>query len=450
MNSSLSGAVTPRFALGAVLIAAVFYLWPAVLNGFLLVYWDTGGYLIAAVEDAYEPNRSIWYAWFVEHAGIVTAWGVGVAQAVVAATVLAAAVRGFLDTRAALILALGLGVVSSMAWYASWMMPDVFAGLALLGVVALAFGALSWPARLALTLLLAFAVAVHTSHLPMAAGTIVAAVIAGWIYGVRARWKAPTAAIMLAIAMTIAGNAILTGQAFFNRTGLVLLFARFAEGGIAHSVLERHCTADMSWTRFCPIRHIIPNNAEQWLWSSGTPFWEMGDWEGTAADSRKVVMTALVEEPGAVLAFALDGFAKQIVRIRLGEGTESQLWFLDWTVKEAFPDELKAWEGAHQQKGELAAMAARANWIHMAVIVPALAINLLALFHRRAPPVLRAASAAMLAGVLGNAFVCGALSGPHDRYHARLIWAVLATAVPVAMWWRALRTTAPETTSPKA
>lgn len=429
-------APTSRFAAFAILAAAALYLWPAALNGFPLVYWDTGGYLMAGVEDAYEPNRSIWYAWFLEHAGLPSAWGVAIVQALIAAAALGAAARGFADTRAALILALALGGASALSWYASWLMPDVFAGLALLAVVALAFGSLGGPVRAGLTLLLAFSVAVHTSHLPMAAGAVVAAVVAGCIFGARARWKAPAFALVLAIGMTVAGNAILTGQAFFNRTGFVLLFARFAEGGIAHSVLERHCTEDAAWTRFCPIRHIIPNNAEQWLWSKDTPFWEMGDWGGTGADSRKVVLTALVEEPGAVLAFSLDGFAKQLARIRLGEGTESQLWFLDWTVKKAFPAELGTWESARQQKGELAPLAARANWLHLAIIVPALALNLFVLFLRQAPPVLRAAAAAMLAGVIGNAFVCGALSGPHDRYHARLIWAALATAVPVALWLR--------------
>ncbi|MBM3541836.1 MAG: hypothetical protein FJX51_07300, partial [Alphaproteobacteria bacterium] len=191
-------APTPRFAIFAALAAAILYLWPAVLNGFPLVYWDTGGYLMAGVEDAYEPNRSIWYAWFLEHAGLPSAWGVAIAQALIAAAALGAAVRGFADTRAALIFALALGGATSLSWYTSWLMPDVFAGLALLAVVALAFGALSRPVRVGLTLLLAFAVAVHTSHLPMAAGTVAAAVLAGWIFGVRARWKAPAFAIALA------------------------------------------------------------------------------------------------------------------------------------------------------------------------------------------------------------------------------------------------------------
>lgn len=39
-------------------------------------------------------------------------------------------------------------------------------------------------------------------------------------------------------------------------------------------------------------------------------------------------------------------------------------------------------------------------------------------------------AAACSLAVLANAFVCGALSNPHDRYGARLIWlAVIAAAL---------------------
>ena len=39
--------------------------------------------------------------------------------------------------------------------------------------------------------------------------------------------------------------------------------------------------------------------------------------------------------------------------------------------------------------------------------------------------------------ILANAFVCGALSNPHDRYGARLVW--IAPFVVALVLWRALR-----------
>jgi hypothetical protein len=40
--------------------------------------------------------------------------------------------------------------------------------------------------------------------------------------------------------------------------------------------------------------------------------------------------------------------------------------------------------------------------------------------------------AIVIVAVLANAFVCGALSGPHDRYGARIVW-IVTFAVGIAV-----------------
>jgi hypothetical protein len=56
----------------------------------------------------------------------------------------------------------------------------------------------------------------------------------------------------------------------------------------------------------------------------------------------------------------------------------------------------------------------------------------LALRHRRFGHLNQLAAVAMLA-ILANAAVCGALSNPHDRYGARMVW--LATLVVLLAVW---------------
>jgi hypothetical protein len=37
----------------------------------------------------------------------------------------------------------------------------------------------------------------------------------------------------------------------------------------------------------------------------------------------------------------------------------------------------------------------------------------------------------------GNAFICGALSNPHDRYQSRLVWlATLVVGMAAVCWWQ--------------
>jgi hypothetical protein len=82
-----------RVQLFAPIFFAIAYLVPAFVNGFPLVYWDTGGYLIAGVDDDYVPNRSSFYAWFLEYAGDQSVWLIVLIQSAIAAFLLAAVVR---------------------------------------------------------------------------------------------------------------------------------------------------------------------------------------------------------------------------------------------------------------------------------------------------------------------------------------------------------------------
>ena len=39
--------------------------------------------------------------------------------------------------------------------------------------------------------------------------------------------------------------------------------------------------------------------------------------------------------------------------------------------------------------------------------------------------------------LLGNAFICGALSNPHNRYQSRLVWlATLIVGMAAVCWWQ--------------
>ena len=426
-----------RVQLYAPIFFAIAYLVPAFINNFPLVYWDTGGYLIAGVDDDYVPNRSSFYAWFLEYAGDQSVWLIILIQSAIAAFLLSATVRTLApQERWAPMLALTLGYFTSLPWYASWLMPDLFAGIAVLATIMLGFSAISNRAATVLVVLLIYSMVVHTSHFPLVVATLAGAGISAIAFRCRLSWKLPLACIAVAVALTVLVNDALTGRPFFNRTGWVLLFARMAEGGFVQRVLDDHCSAEREseWSKLCPYRADIPQNAEQWLWKRGTPFWRIGDWEGTRVDSRRIVLIAIREYPLETAEFALRGFFQQLVKIELGEGTESQEWFLRWTVRAAFPEELQPWRQALQQQGKLLPIAQGMNATHIPIVLACIALTVFGIFSPRLPRPLRAACLTMIIAFLANALVCGALSGPHDRYAVRLVWAMLGTGVPVAFF----------------
>src|SRR5262245_45821340 len=78
---------------------------------------------------------------------------------------------------------------------------------------------------------------------------------------------------------------------------------------------------------------------------------------------------------------------------------------------------------ARQKHGELEFSAI--NRVHVPIALMAMALLPMVLLAGRKRPELgqlQILAATILLALLANAFLCGALSNPHDRYGARLIW----------------------------
>ena len=88
-----------------------------------------------------------------------------------------------------------------------------------------------------------------------------------------------------------------------------------------------------------------------------------------------------------------------------------------------FPAQLKPMRAARQQHWHLDFTAI--NWIHVPVALASmlLAVILFGRGLRRRPfDDLTLLAGTVSLALLGNAFICGVISGPHDRYGARLAW----------------------------
>jgi hypothetical protein len=105
------------------------------------------------------------------------------------------------------------------------------------------------------------------------------------------------------------------------------------------------------------------------------------------------------------------------------------------------PDQLDDYQDARQQRGEI-----DFRWIN-AFQVPLGALSMIGLAGilvlaaraRRWDDRLFLPAFVLLA-LFGNAFICGALSSPHDRYQSRLIWAAVFALMLLAGRLRAYQT----------
>jgi hypothetical protein len=152
------------------------------------------------------------------------------------------------------------------------------------------------------------------------------------------------------------------------------------------------------------------------------------------------VLGSLKEYPREQLQTALVATAEQLRQVGSGYGVHNKIWHTYGIVKHFIPGEVPSMMRARQQLGEFGFMRMNwmeINWLHVPIawgsMVLALVLAVRALFSRRFDSIATLAATVVVA-ILANAFVCGALSGPHDRYGARMAWiATLLVGVTLAL-----------------
>jgi len=113
----------------ATLVMLLALLWPALWNGFPIVFYDTGGYLMRMFERELGFGRSAIYGAFLAAGIPLRLWPNVVAQTALVAWLAAIVLRvhGF-GGRPALVAGIvaGLCALTGLPWYAAQLMPDIF------------------------------------------------------------------------------------------------------------------------------------------------------------------------------------------------------------------------------------------------------------------------------------------------------------------------------------
>ncbi|MGH6877860.1 MAG: hypothetical protein ACREHV_10855 [Rhizomicrobium sp.] len=223
----------------------------------------------------------------------------------------------------------------------------------------------------------------------------------------------------MGLVLVLAGNFAYTRQVFISRAGVSFVFARMLQDGIVMRLLDDTCPK--SGYRLCVYRDQLPPTADGWLWTPHSPFFRLGHFEGTAAESERIVRDAILRYPLLQLRAAAVDAVTQFVRFRTGDQIEPQEWVLTPVLARYMPAQMPAYLAARQQRGKIdfrpiSALDVAVGWLSLAGLVAIL----WSIWHRRSSAA--ALPGFVLAALIGNAIICGVLSGPHDRYQSRLIW----------------------------
>jgi hypothetical protein len=437
-------------------VLAVALLCPLLLavafwNRFPIIFYDTGAYVLQGLGGVFLEERSPVYSLLLRFTGgHLTLWFVVLFQAILTSFVIVETARALaprLSLAALAGIVAALGIVTALPWYVGQVEPDCFAALAVLCVYLLGFRAqaVGRVRGAALLLIAALAVAVHPSHLVLVAGLtlliVVYKAVASWPLQV-SRWPAanvrwPAIALLIGVLAIVAANFSYTHRIFISRAGPVFVFARFLQDGIVMRLLDDTCP--QSHYRLCAYKDDLPRTADQWLWGEDSPFQKLGRFKGTTAEAQRILWNSLKDYPLMNIAAAANDSARQFAMFRTGDQIEPQQWILYSALDRLIPNQMRAYLTARQQRTGIDF--APVNWVHvpfgwLSILALVLALAFAVRIGARREAVLLGF---VLAALLGNAVICGALSNPHDRYQSRLIWVVpfalvlLAAEKPIAL-----------------
>ncbi|MGN6311368.1 MAG: hypothetical protein ACTHNN_17660 [Xanthobacteraceae bacterium] len=432
----------------AVAAVAILLIAPAIWNGYPLLQYDTGGYLARWYEGYLVPSRSTVYGLYL-HFGESSYFWINLAfQSVVTLWVLHITLRvlGLAAPLRLARIAFILVLSTALPWLASMLITDIFAGLAVLTLFLLvAYGNhLSLTEKIALFAFTAFAAATHSATF----GVLFGLCVAGWVLlpWLRPRLTASglmqgSVAVVVSAALLVAANYALSGQLAWTPGGPGVTFGRMMQDGIVARYLNDHC--DTIKLKLCPYRNQLPATADEFLWANDSIFNKLGRFEGMDEEMGFIAAKSLTAYPLWQIEAALMATATQLHMVATGEGTNGWIPHTYGIIERYLPSQTAAMRAAHQQHWDI--NFTPINWIHVpvALLSMLLLVGLLgrALWRRRLDDIDLLAATVALA-LLGNAFLCGVISGPHDRYGARMVWIAVFVVLIAIERFRARTTNA--------
>ncbi len=447
-GAAVPGWLTRLVMPASVLAAGLMLIWPAFWNGFPLVFADSGTYLGQALIGYVGWDRPPFYSLFLLVTDLrLSLWLPILVQGLVMAHLLSLVLRalGWAGPVPLLMAALGLAGFTALPWFAAQLMPDIGTGMVVLALWLLGFrvNVLTRWERLWLWLLACAAVAMHQSHLPLALGLCVVGGALLWRrMGLRAarpallRMAGPPLVAVLAI---MSANFAAHGRLSISPFGSVFLATRMIYDGPAMNWLRQACPEN--GMRICPVLDRLGVGHNTFLWAPDSPLHhELGGAKAWAPEAGRIILATLAHDPGGVAAAFLRNTWRQLGHAATGDGLEP------WPgvpgpeplIARFFPQELEAFRAARQYRGLLLPEARSVAPLHQAAsLAGAVLLTLLLLLRgRRLSPAGLALGLLVLAAILGNAMITGGLSGPAERYQARILWLLAFVPLPLALGLR--------------
>ncbi len=419
---------------GAVALGALILSWPALYNGFPLIYTDTGTYIESAFTLRLPPDRPLGYSLFIRGTGgCRSLWATVFAQSFLLSFLLrrlfwrVAPRRGDGAFLAACAL---LAAMTGLPWIMGTVFADAITAPCLLSLLLLLLPGGGAAEAAACAAVVVASSAVHFSHLSicvlvfgcLAVCTAVWRRARGPLRGIR--FALPAATLAASCLFAPALNALLGWGFHFSRAGNILLMMHIWDNGILKRFLDEHC-ADGRYD-FCRFKDEVKGGGGFFVWDPRSPLYKTGGWEAPHEEYRRIVADSMVALPGMWIGKTAGAFATQLLMFDACDavGPRTPRTWAYQVLERRFPGDFKAFLASRQQRD---ALPLRVFLIaQYGAVVASLGVLAAVLILRReaACGPFRIVLCFAAAAIATNAAVCASISTLSHRYGARVIWFV--------------------------
>jgi hypothetical protein len=330
-----------------------------------------------------------------------------------------------------------------LPWLSAILLTDIFCGLGVLALYLLLLraGTLSRAERIGLIVLAAVAASTHSATMAVLLALLAAAALGFLIdrsfMPARGLGRGLIALVLGAV-LVLSADLIVAKRLAWTPGGFALSFGRMLQDGIVKRYLNDHCPD--ATLRLCAYKDQLPDDADVWFWGSDL-FDRLGRFAGLGPEMTRIALGSIAEYPGMQVETAAVATARQLIDVHSGEGVRTDIWHTYAIIERFTPWAVPGMRAARQQTGGIDFTPI--NRLHYPIALLSMALLPLIVFAARrkwVAPDIGALAAAAIIALLANAFVCGALSNPHDRYGARMVWlATFVIVLAVASAWRQRR-----------
>lgn len=422
--------------IAAHVLGSVALAWLALVNGFPMIFSDSGGYLAVGTELKYLNDRPVSYGLLIApFTHLLGLWGAVVLQAIAASWLVGEVLVAVTNRRspvALFLILVALAGASSLPWFVGQIMPDLATSLIALTLYLMLFAPRTgWNAWFKFGLLTGL-IMLHLSHIPIAAALIG---MAGLLLLWRAGWRSMLlrvgpafAALVIAVAGLCSVTYLAAGVFRPSLESEKFLVAKTFDSGLGQPVLNHLCTTE-KW-RLCKVRGFAadPRRALQgqdYLWAADSPrpALDKSDTVGLRAEEGAFARRVLYEDPMGALRVAARSWRDQLVQARAADGMTaySAQTSVFKQIHKHFPYGSVAFDESRQERGDLQSLAIVPDRL-LALLVMLLTPFIVRSAIKQCDQRMTALVLTVLGAIVANAAVCGILSGPVDRYQSRVLW----------------------------